>query len=470
MSSIALKFACALFAVSGASQDEAGETDEARVPVQSLDQEVSGYPEEHQEGYRLFRSRCSTCHTTNRALSAEVEDWRTKVRKMRRKQGSAISPAEGKRIAAFLNYASQRRRGDVPQEDRGKEMFPRWQISGALFTGANGLVSKRGSRDTNPEEGIVGEFWIGGDAAFSRNIAVKVSACYGCHQLEVDQAYVEYEFCEGLRIRLGRFPVPVGGFSQRYLSSHRESASKPLPYIMGMMPRAEEFNQGVLPAPLVDNGASLGGEIWPLEGLQLGAEIYAVRGLKGEVIDFNYITSRRFQDNNGEPAGGARLTASWNPLSVGISYTRGAYDSEGDLDYQVIGADVRLKLGEVILRAEYLYRETDYLTSVSTGAVDSFEREGYYVQIDAPLPIVEGLRVFVLQDGLSVQEIFLSAAGPTAQPSPATTDDRNSISRVVLGLEYSPVRRLAFKGSAEWWDFSDFDDAWVFHVGAVFVF
>lgn len=454
-----------LAAAAASAQEEAGGWREA------LEREANAYPPERQDEYRLFESRCAKCHDLHRALSAEgAADWAPVTRKMARKQGSGISPEEARRIADFLNFRA--RRGEKPEAavPPAAEKFPQWRAGGSFFTDANVLLADRHSRDTSPEEGIAGEFTLHGDVALSSRLSATVGLCYGCHGIHLDRAYGEFALSDSFRIRAGRFPVPLGAASQRYLPSNRESPSKPLPFIMGFMPRAAEFNQGVLPAPLADTGTAVSGEFWPATGLQVGAEVYAVRGLKGTAVDPDYIETRDLPDNNGEPAGGARLTATAGAVSLGASFYAGAYDDEGDLDTWVAGGDLRVSLGDFTLRAEYLYRDTDYFTAGPGSPVDAYTREGYYAQIDGPLPLLDGLRFFLLQDGLSVRDIFLGPSGPTPVASSLTTDDRNRISRSVAGLEFAPARGFTLKGSAERWNFSDFDDTWVFHLAAVFTF
>lgn len=452
-------------AVSAQEGDEPGGWREA------LEREAKAYPPERREEFRLFESRCAACHNLHRALSAEgVSDWAPVTRKMARKQGSGLTPEEARRIADFLNFRA--RRGEKPEAAAPPpaEKFPQWRVAGSFFVDANALLADRHSRDTSPEEGLAGEFTVHGDVALSSRLSATVGLCYGCHGIHVDRAYGEYAPSDFFRVRAGRFPVPLGAASQRYLPSNRESPSKPLPFIMGFMPRAAEFNLGVLPAPLVDTGAAVSGEFWPAPGLQVGAEVYAVRGLKGTAVDPDYIVTRDLPDNNGEPAGGARLTAAAGAVSLGASFYAGAYDTEGDLDTWVAGGDLRVSLGDFTLRAEVLYRDTDYFTAGLGSKVDRYVREGYTAQLDGPLPLLEGLRFFLLQDGLSVRDIFLGPSGPTPVASAFTTDDRNRISRSAAGLEYAPVRGFAVKGSAEWWGFSDFDGTWVFHLAAVFTF
>jgi hypothetical protein len=463
-------------------QDKKPKEQEPAGYLEGLDREVSGYPADKQVGYKVFREKCSNCHTINRVLSSGSEEWAATVRQMARKQGSGVSPDASKKITEFLNFWSAHRRDGSTAAKTGesapsgsqatpkRETFPQWHVNGSVMADESVVLPQSGPRDIDPEAGIIGQFTLGASISLSRKLSIHATVCYGCHSLELDRAYGEYQFSDSLTFRLGRFAVPLGAFHDRYLPTNRDSPSQPLPYIMGMMPHEREFNLGVMPAPLVDNGASLSGSIWPNEDLQLGAEIYVVRGLEGQTVDFDYISSRQFPDNNREPSAGGRATANWGPLAVGVSYLWGHYDPDRTLKYQVYGADIHLKVSEINIRAEFLHRNTDYFTGSVGSPKGSFVKEGYSLEVDAPLTALPELRFFVMQDALSVRGIFLGSGGPTATPGPDTTDNRNYIFRVAVGAAYTPVPGFTFKVAAERWNFSDFPDTWVFHVGAVFMF
>ncbi|MBI3553385.1 MAG: hypothetical protein HY077_12895 [Elusimicrobia bacterium] len=100
--------------------------------------DVSAYPKEQQETYRVFLKRCSTCHTPARALNAqflqlspeeqekakredpelfkdkkvvEVDDaiWSRYVKRMMSKPGSTVG-GDGKKIFELMVYDSKQRK------------------------------------------------------------------------------------------------------------------------------------------------------------------------------------------------------------------------------------------------------------------------------------------------------------------------------------------------------------------------
>ena len=74
--------------------------------------DVSAYPSEMQENYKLFEQKCSRCHTLARPINSEFtgEAWRKYVYKMMRKPGSGLTPKTAEPIIQFLIYDSQTRK------------------------------------------------------------------------------------------------------------------------------------------------------------------------------------------------------------------------------------------------------------------------------------------------------------------------------------------------------------------------
>ncbi len=78
--------------------------------------DVSKYPPEIKATYKLFASKCGSCHTLARAINCEFAteaEWERYVKRMMAKSGTFISPAEGKQIYQFLVYDSKTRKKDL---------------------------------------------------------------------------------------------------------------------------------------------------------------------------------------------------------------------------------------------------------------------------------------------------------------------------------------------------------------------
>ncbi|MFN3466918.1 MAG: hypothetical protein ACK4WF_04350 [Candidatus Brocadiales bacterium] len=79
---------------------------------------ISNYPVDIQEDYKVFATKCGKCHGLARALNAPyttAEEWNNYVNKMMRKPGSGITPKEGKMIFDFLVHDSKVRKLSDPE-------------------------------------------------------------------------------------------------------------------------------------------------------------------------------------------------------------------------------------------------------------------------------------------------------------------------------------------------------------------
>lgn len=357
-------------------------------------------------------------------------------------------------LAAWILVAAQEPPAPAKQE------HPAWTYGGGLFTNLSALGGTTDARRSMEEEGWTTEFSAHATGYLSPRLTVRARACIGCHGLEVDEAYAEYRFSESIAARLGRFNVPFGGFAGRHDPSINEGNSKPVPYAMGLMPRGVAFNYGVVPAPLVDNGLALSARLAP----GLDAELFLVRGLKGFTTDFDYPSSRDYPDNNGEPAGGARVVGGVAGVTLGASIMMGRYDVDHELGYTMAAAEAEFSLGPLRLRGEYLRRETEYLKTFLPRDEDEFVKDGYTLQ--AVWTVDDRWSVHLSHDALYVKGVYLSPGGPVPLPSPVTTGDESDVLRVEGGVSWRPHAGVQIKLSAEYWDFLDFEDTWVFHAGA----
>ena len=74
---------------------------------------VSKYPADMQNKYKVFAKKCANCHTIARAINSEFatdDEWERYVKRMMRKAGTLISADEGKQIFEFLVYDSKTRK------------------------------------------------------------------------------------------------------------------------------------------------------------------------------------------------------------------------------------------------------------------------------------------------------------------------------------------------------------------------
>jgi mono/diheme cytochrome c family protein len=74
--------------------------------------DVSSYPEEQQQNYALFASKCSTCHPLARPINSNftATKWKRYMKRAARRAGADIGEEQAARINAFLEYHSARTR------------------------------------------------------------------------------------------------------------------------------------------------------------------------------------------------------------------------------------------------------------------------------------------------------------------------------------------------------------------------
>ena len=77
---------------------------------------VSQYPPEQQQAYKLFVSKCSQCHTIARPINTTMTqpEWERYVKRMMHKPNSGISNNQGKEIYEFLVYDQVNRKNKNP--------------------------------------------------------------------------------------------------------------------------------------------------------------------------------------------------------------------------------------------------------------------------------------------------------------------------------------------------------------------
>ncbi len=312
---------------------------------------------------------------------------------------------------------------------------------------------------------------------FSSRITANVKVCVACHGFEVGMAFFDVRVADQLNVRVGRFTPSFGEFPVRHDPANHRTSDKPLPYDMGRMLRHEEFNQGVLPAPWVDNGLELNGTHYFGEKVQLSFAAFAVGGPRAgtDPVDFDYKLSRSgeayYVDNNSRPViggqlvlgviGGGDVTG-----SIGASIMRGTYDPEHRYKFGIYGAHASLRVKNVSLRLEYLIRQTRMAMGAdpeadfkygpgSDGRYDpDMLKEGAYAEVE--VPIGQHLTVVLREDGLRRRGNVLRTSAMRSE---------SALIRHTAGLAIGIGQSVRVKLSYERYDFSDYDDEDVIHAG-----
>ncbi len=313
-------------------------------------------------------------------------------------------------------------------------------------------------------------------ADLGHNVSASVKLCYGCHGAEVGMAYFDLRVADELTFRVGRFTPSFGSFPLRHDPANHRTSDKPLPYDMGRMVRLREWNEGILPAPWVDNGVEVGGVHFVGTKVQLGYAAFAIGGPRGDSdgFDFDFTQSRSperyYVDNNSRPAVGGRVTGSFElgsttTLAVGASVMAGHYDPKARLGFFIGGVDAVLQLDGVVVRAEYLLRWTEFALGDDprsrfkygpgpTGRIaDSYLKDGFYTEVEVP---VSRFELVGRLDGLRRFGNVLATSELTS---------RSTVLRYTAAVAIRVAGAIRIKTSIEAYDFSDFDRELAIHLG-----
>ncbi|MEM1023052.1 MAG: hypothetical protein AAGD10_09780 [Myxococcota bacterium] len=307
---------------------------------------------------------------------------------------------------------------------------------------------------------------------FGERTSANVKVCYGCHGFEVAMAYLDLRVVDQLNFRVGRFTPRFGDFWLRHDPANHRANTKPLMYDMGRMLRRTEFNNSILPIPYADNGVEVYGTQWFGDDVQIDWAAHLVQGLRGPEggFDVDFVLSRSpalyYIDNNSEPALGGRLALTINftdfiSATVGGSTIWGRWDPDRFNDYLILGTDLYLRVYALALRAEAVTRRTEFTIGPNPESRFRFEidddffiKEGFYAELEYPFS--RWLEAFFRLDGLRQR-------GNVLVTSPLSRD--SAILRYTPGVNVVFHPSLRLKLSAEFWDFSDFQDEIALHAG-----
>lgn len=101
--------------VSFAQQNPAEEARLKQLDAGPATIDVSKYPPEQQQAYKLFQTKCSHCHPIARGINTEMVlpgDWERYIKRMMHKPDSGISDPEARTVFRFLVYDASVRKAD----------------------------------------------------------------------------------------------------------------------------------------------------------------------------------------------------------------------------------------------------------------------------------------------------------------------------------------------------------------------
>ena len=291
-------------------------------------------------------------------------------------------------------------------------------------------------------------------------------------------AFVDLRAADELSVRIGRLTPEFGSFPQRGDPANHRTNDKPLPYDMGRMLHHVDWNEGILPAPWVDNGIELLGTRF-VDGGRVDYAAYILSGPKGAVAMPPTSTSSRratptpyYVDNNSEPVVGARLSGTARSRQRRPRRSRSARSAwpatttpAGQLGFWIAGVDAVASLDGVVLRAEYLVRRTDM-------AIGTIRRcAGSTVPAPAAGSTITSSSTASTARPRSRSAGSMRSPGSTACSAPATCSPAarcrraRALLRYTVGAALRISENIRLKTSVEYYQFSDFANDVALHLG-----
>ena len=197
--------------------------------------------------------------------------------------------------------------------------------------------------------------------------------------------------------------------------------------------------------------------------MQLDYAVYATSGFRAPTgsNDLTWGLSQtrggNMIDNNGVPAGGGRVVATFrvgegNDVTVGGSVMYGTWDPANRFSYLIAGGDAAARIGRTQLRFEYLVRRqtfapdpaVPYKLLVPASGEDTFEKHGAYLEVERSM--TETVTLLARADGL-----YRAGNLPVASP----LAPRAAVFRYTAGGTVAIAPGFRIKASGELWAFSN---------------
>ena len=102
-------------AMGGAQQNPAEEDRLKKLDAGPKTIDVSKYPADQQQAFKLFQTKCSSCHAVARGINTEMVlpgDWERYIKRMMFKPNSGITNDEGRTLYRFMVYDGSVRKAE----------------------------------------------------------------------------------------------------------------------------------------------------------------------------------------------------------------------------------------------------------------------------------------------------------------------------------------------------------------------
>jgi len=259
----------------------------------------------------------------------------------------------------------------------------------------------------------------------------------GDKQIEVRQAWLDFEIGKKSFLRTGVFIVPFGRLNVLNDADLRESTALPL------------YSTYLVPSVWSDAGAGVHGMVFPDTDLGFHYDLFVMNGLvssglnsSGSSAQISNADGLRLtkpplsSDNNKSKSFVGRFSGvPLKDLEIGVSYYTGKHDASNAGNLSLTGLDLHYKLGSLELAGEWATAKISN-TSVS-------DMDGYYVEAQYHF-FTSLLKDTFLSKGFRKPEftLFTRYSAVNLDKSAGTLHE---LKQMTAGLNYRPLEQVAFK-------------------------
>jgi len=293
----------------------------------------------------------------------------------------------------------------------------------------------------------VHRFVLGWEYEFTENLRVEAELDYehAAKELELEEAYLEYDLLPALSLRVGTLLMPVGPLNETH---------EPPLYYSVERPYVERY---IIPTTWQENGVGVAGQVG--DG-NVSYRAYLTAGLDAlrmtTLGGLHDVSSKGSESKANDLAGSVRIA--FSPARgltlAGSGYYGGADQNTpflGKVSVSILGSDVRIRRSGFDLRGAFDYVSVDnaHDVSVFVGETIGEVMQGWYTEAGYDLlrrdRQGEGGRSLVVFGRHEQFDTNKEVPGPLVKDPAA---DR----RVTTGgLAYYPIERVAFKTDLEHW-------------------
>lgn len=354
-------------------------------------------------GKDLYELKCGRCHFAYSAQKYSLEEWKTIMTDMGPNAGLTAED-EAKILEYLEEFSSGGEGGGLPSSP---------VLSGYIYT-----EFFAGSSITDTFDIHYLNVGLTGRLHERVSYHTEFEFEHGAGEAEppfIEQAYMDVRMNRNAALRIGAILTPFNRFDEMH---------GPLENLLVTRP---QMSREIGVSAWKEVGLDLHGHLPIDPKFYLNYDVYAINGLGAGRRLRN---SRHYEDNNDAKSIGARVSGVFaDRWELGVSYYRGAWDDDGELNLDMYGVHFMGRVADLDLYAEY-----SKAVSENPAPLEDGEADGFFVQASY---LIDGrFRPTVRYGSLDYLD-----EGNLLGRSPTNRDQRV----LALGFNYYLTRAVVFK-------------------------